>query len=365
VSSRAGIHYWKCDRAAALHGTTRAPQERAGDAVMAALAGVLPPPFGGPGLALRPAGSQGNHLTFIVDHGAAQAFVRVEDGPEGDDYLEVESALLVRLRAAGIAVPAMHYCDAGRQRVPFAFHVLGRVEEPDLNTHFKAGRLEIAAVFAQIGSAIARWQAALPVHGCGPFDIAAWRAGRGFTGLHANAPDYFFLNLDRHLAYLVRHAFLTPAESAEIARLLDAYRPLIADTAPVLVHKDMALWNVMGTPDRVTAFIDWDDACGGDPMDDLSLLACFHDAAALDAALSGYASVRPLPPAHQTRFWLHLVRNLVVKAVIRTGAGYFERDGSLFLNGAGGGAALREFTRTRLRTALAALETGAGLAVLG
>jgi hypothetical protein len=74
---------------------------------------------------------------------------------------------------------------------------------------------------------------------------------------------------------------------------------------------------------------------------------------------------RPLPPAYLTRLWPHLVRNLAVKALIRVGAGYFERDAGLFLHVPGGGAALRDFTRTRLRAGLAAVDTGAGLSVLG
>jgi hypothetical protein len=90
------------------------------------------------------------------------------------------------------------------------------------------------------------------------------------------------------------------------------------------------------------------------------LLGCFHEGAFLTHALEGYQSVRPLPADHVRRFWLHLLRNMLVKAVIRVGAGYFDRTDAFFLVGAGlSGANLRDFTLARLDAALNGL-LGAG-----
>jgi hypothetical protein len=117
--------------------------------------------------------------------------------------------------------------------------------------------------------------------------------------------------------------------------------------------------------DGVAAFIDFDDAISGDTMDDLSLLACFHDGAFLERAFAGYTSVQPLPENYLRRFWLHLLRNLIVKAVIRVGAGYFERDSGFFLISSGSsGASLKRFTEERVATALRGLQEGAGLETL-
>jgi hypothetical protein len=100
-------------------------------------------------------------------------------------------------------------------------------------------------------------------------------------------------------------------------------------------------------------------------MDDLSQLACFHDAAFLQRAFEGYRSIRPLPPEHQRRFWLHLLRNMIVKAVIRVGAGYFERSDRFFLIGSGSsGADLRRFTQERITLALQGLASGADISIL-
>jgi hypothetical protein len=69
-----------------------------------------------------------------------------------------------------------------------------------------------------------------------------------------------------------------------------------------------------------------------------------------------------LPSDHLRRFWLHLLRNLIVKAVIRTGNGLFDRDDGYFLIGSGSsGAALRQFTCERLRLTLHGLREEKGL----
>jgi hypothetical protein len=123
---------------------------------------------------------------------------------------------------------------------------------------------------------------------------------------------------------------------------------------------------VLGGPDRIVAIIDFDDAISGDSMDDLSLLACFHNAQFLSSALDGYQSIRPLPVEYEKRFWLHLLRNMIVKSVIRVGAGYFDRDDGFFLISAGGtGGSLKETTRARLALAVAALDEGWPISRLG
>jgi Ser/Thr protein kinase RdoA (MazF antagonist) len=185
------------------------------------------------------------------------------------------------------------------------------------------------------------------------------------TGCHSNYADYFRLRLAQHLAFLVERQFLPAAQRAEIEQAIVAHRELLQLSQGCLVHKDLALWNILGSPNEITAFIDFDDAISGDPMDDLSLLACFHDAAFLRRAFEGYESVRPLPAEHRRRFWLHLLRNMIVKAVIRTGAGYFERDDGFFLIGAGSsGADLKRFTHARIALALRGLADDADLTIL-
>ncbi len=409
---RQSIYYWKCDRPAAFHGTHERTRDDA--SVMAALSEVLRDAFSGSTVTLRPAASQGNHLTFIVTIDGHERFVRVEDGPESDDYLEVESMVMTAVRGLGVSTPQILAVDASRRVVPFAWQVMEKVPFPDLNQHYKTGCLDLPVVAEKIGAAVATWQG-LPVTGFGPFDPRAlslnpqqdsesragavaglceagperrgeppgpgWKpsgTGRGtaeirhasglaepgysqpldgLQGFHAAYADYFHLNLDRHLCFLRDRGFLSNIEKQAMEAAVSRHHSLLELKTGCLVHKDLALWNILGSETEIAAFIDFDDTIAGDPMDDLSLLACFHEPPIIERALEGYASVRALPEHHERRLALHLLRNMIVKAVIRVGAGYFDRTDGFFLIGTGGsGADLRTFTKERLATALKALQ---------
>jgi hypothetical protein len=56
--------------------------------------------------------------------------------------LAVESAVLDRVREAGVRTPRVFGCDASRSCVPFAWQALARISALDLNHWFKAGTLE-------------------------------------------------------------------------------------------------------------------------------------------------------------------------------------------------------------------------------
>ncbi|MBE2284030.1 MAG: aminoglycoside phosphotransferase family protein [Prosthecobacter sp.] len=351
--NRRDIYYWKCDRTAAFHGTQSRGEA---DANLAAqLEKELCRHFDTKNVVLSPGAGQGNHLTWNAEVDGKPLFVRVENGPEKDAHLAVESALLDRVRAAGVVTPRVFGCDASRIRVSFAWQALERVSVPDLNHWFKQGTLEVPKIAFEIGAAVAKWQA-ITLEGFGVLDEQL----RGYRTTYA---DYFHLRLDDHLRFLTQRGFLANAD--EIRAEIESHRALLQLEHGCLVHKDLALWNILGIRDQIAAFIDFDDSIAGDPMDDLSLLACFHDAAFLRRAFEGYQSVRELPQHHLQRFWLHLLRNMIVKAVIRVGAGYFDRDDGFFLISSGSsGSNLREITLSKLAIALRGLREDSGLDIL-
>lgn len=343
--SRRDIHYWKCDRPAAFHGTQSRQDLSPG--LQAQLHQTLEDRLG-TRVNLRPAHGQGNHLTYFADTSEISMFIRVENGPEQDGHLAVESQILDQMRALGVPTPKVFACDASRSLVPFAWQALERLPFPDLNHWHKQGHLNTSVVAFEIGASVARWQAVRPP-GFGILDDE-------LHGFHPAYADYFHLRLDEHLRFLVERAFLSPDQRREILNEVSTHEALLNLEGGCLVHKDLALWNILGSPDHIAAYIDFDDAISGDPMDDLSLLACFHDAAFLHRAFEGYESIRPLPDHHLRRFWLHLLRNMIVKSVIRVGAGYFDRDDGFFLIGSGSsGTRLRETTLSRLSLALRGL----------
>lgn len=327
-ATRKDIYYWKCDRQSVASARDEAenplPPARLSEAqIIPMLANLLRGHFGA-ALRLEPAGGTGNHRTYRLHSGEQTFFVRVEDGAESDAHLVLESGVLHALAQTPVPVPRVYFTDASRSKVPFAVQVIEYFDCPDLNRSLKNAQLDIDETAREIGRCIALWQA-VPVRGFGPFNPEDYAAGKGLCGYHASYADYFNLQLERHLHLLERHALLTTAQAQGIRSLIASHASLLAipATAAVLVHKDLALWNIMGTQGHIRAFIDWDDAIGGDPCDDLSLLACFHPASAVLAATEGYATVRALPQDFIPRFWLHLLRNMIVKAVIRCQSGYF------------------------------------------
>ncbi len=358
--SRRDIYYWKCDRPAAFHGTAL---RGGGDVDLAALLSeALRTHFGTAQVVVRPGAGQGNHVTFEADIDGRAMFVRVENGPEQDGHLAIESHVVGLVRETGVPVPMVYGCDASRRHVPFAWQALERIDARDLNHWFKAGELDETRVAFDLGNAVARWQS-LRFEGFGTFHKAD---GATLVGHHASYRDYFHTQLARHLTFLLERGFLSADEKAAIERQVVRHDHLLQHAEGCFVHKDLALWNVLGTPDRIVTIIDFDDAISGDAMDDLSLLACFHGADFLGAAIEGYQSMRPLPVEHEKRFWLHLLRNMIVKSVIRVGAGYFDRDDGFFLISAGGtGGSLKETTRARLALAVSALEESSPISRLG
>ncbi len=360
--SREGVYYWKCDRPAAFHGA--GPRAAVQESMHGALRAELCRHFQTGNVELAVGNSQGNHLTWTAEICGLPLFIRVEDGPEGDAHLEVESAVMRRVAEAGVRVPEVHAVDASRTRVPFAWQAIERVPCGDLNQEAKAGRLNVPCVARAIGMAVARWQRIQP-EGFGVFNVARCRRDAGLEGFHRSYEAYFLLNLDRHLEFLKTNGFLGTSELQRVRKTVSRHVDLLRLSGACLVHKDLALWNVLGAADSVEAFIDFDDAVAGDPTDDLSLLGCFHDGDFVSHALDGYRAVRAEPDCFLPRFWLHLLRNMIIKAVIRVGAGYFEKSSDFYLIGrSGSGADLRAFTRSRIDLALEALASGAPLSNL-
>ncbi|MEQ1748288.1 MAG: hypothetical protein ABL974_02615, partial [Prosthecobacter sp.] len=168
--SRRDIYYWKCDRPAAFHGTQSRGEADANLTVQ--LEKELQRHFDTKNVVLSPGAGQGNHLTWNADVDGKPLFIRVENGPEKDGHLAVESALLDRVRDAGVVTPKVFGCDATRSRVSFAWQALERISAPDLNQWFKQGTLEVPKIAFEIGVAVAKWQA-ITLEG---FGVLEWSA---------------------------------------------------------------------------------------------------------------------------------------------------------------------------------------------
>ncbi len=355
MTNRRTIYYWKCDRPSAFHALGEESDKMDIATIGQTLEPILEKYFGRKTAPLQPGGGQGNHITFIAENNYVSRFVRIENGPEGDDFMEIEAHVSSAIRSIGVPGPEVYLADSTRRVVPFAFQVLEYLPYSDLNNLYKQRRLDLIAIGEQIGMNVAKWQQ-IKVSGFGPFDPHALRQQNELIGLHATYRDYFMLNWDRHLDFLVEKKFLQHKEAEDLRMVvLDCGNYLEVEQG-CLVHKDLALWNILGEGHKVRAFIDWDDTISGDVADDISLLACFHSSDMLESVIAGYKKISALPANFLPRFWLHLIRNMVVKAVIRVGANYFDRQSDFFLiNSGSDGENLRQFTRQRIETAFQGL----------
>jgi len=359
---RREVYYWKCDRPSIMENSGCRSMERKN--LEERLKQVVGEKLGLSEIELKPGVGQGNHLTYTCRTPDKDLFIRVENGPEGDCFMDIETAIISRVGEQGVPVPHVYAADASRVDVPFAWQILEKIPCKDLASLGKTeplAELEFATV---IGAEVAKWQR-VKISGYGPFSIESWRRRGVLDGLHAPYRDYFYLQLPRHLKILRDKDLLSHADSEKINSLFREFEDLLHLESPCLVHKDLAFWNILGEPGKIHAFIDWEDAIGGDPMDDFSLLGCFHSGNFIMEALRGYRSEEPLPPDYIPRFWLHLLRNMIMKAVIRVISGFFEKHDDFFLIAKGSsGHDLREFTCRRIITAMEGLETQAKIETL-
>ncbi len=357
--SREAIHYWKCDRDSAFHGIHERSEITLSESELKA---ALEDSLGRKISSMEYQNSPGNHLIWRVgvesDSAHPEYLVRVEDGPEGDGYLAVESFLLDKVRGEGVPTPRVIACDSSRKRSAYAWQLLQNIVYPNLQFWNTKGELSLHQIAPSIGEAIAKWQQ-VPVAGFGPFQPEFVHERATLKGYHNSYSGYFNLNLGRHLKALREGDFIDEVEESKIIDVIESRHDLLNLKQGCLVHKDLALWNILGPSDGVAAYIDWDDAIAGDPMDDVSLIACFHGADTVARVLEGYGRIQPLPSDYEARVWLHFLRNMIIKSVIRVGASYFDKDLDFFLIGSkSSGEDFKTETKTRLHNAVEGLEQG-------
>ncbi|GAB2605760.1 aminoglycoside phosphotransferase family protein [Spirosoma areae] len=364
MSNRETIYYWKCDRQSVLQpfrNTTKGGQEVD---INSSVSTVLNKVFGSVPYSFRPLNSQGNHITYMIQSAGETFLLRIENGPEGDKYMEIETLILDIVRSVGVPTPKVYEFDVSRRNAPFSYQIMEYIHAKDLNILWKNEKIDLKDFGFTIGSYIAKWQQIQP-SGFGLFNQEILSIENSLIGLHRTYQDYFMLNWNKHLDYLLKSTFITKADHHEINYLVEVHMSSLQLAKGVLVHKDLALWNILGTESTVKSFIDWDDAISGDPTDDISLLACFHSSEFIDNVLMGYKFVKDLPENFLIRFWLHLLRNMIVKAVIRIHFGYFNRDQSFFLVGRGeSGESLKSSTKRRIKLACEGLKHKATISSL-
>jgi len=354
---REDIYYWKCDNPTSLeekqasYFRSKYDQPELANLVQAACTQAL----GSAPDTVTALRVDGNHLAFSVACGGRSLLFRADDGAGDDDYLLAEGALMALARGAGVPVPEVFCTDVSRRYCPWRFHLVAFCGDPSLNHLERDGQLDTAAIATDLGRLLRRLHR-VQLDGFGFINTALLAADGTVRGLDRCYADYFGKRLDDHLGYLAHHGLLSSEDNGRVVAAFAASAPLLELSGGVLVHRDAAYWNLLGTPRRITALVDWDDAVSGDPTDDLGMLSCFHDDAFMDRLLAAYLDGAPPPAAFRARIGLHWLRNMLWKAKLRHALGYFEQGREFFLNAPGADGTLRERTLAGLHRALNRLE---------
>lgn len=353
MSMRTDIYYWKCDCPGSLsqkqasYFKEKYDRTDLADTVRRACRACL----GSEPDDLEPLRADGNHIAFTFTRSGRKYFFRADDGAGDDDYMLAESALMRLAAQGGVPVPEVFHTDVSRSASPFRFQLMECRPEPCLDTYHKQGVLDLAAVGTQLGACL-RSLHAIRIDGFGFIDTQLLARTGELRGLDLTYAGYFHKRLDDHLDYLEQHALLSGGAVEEVRRLFERHASRLRRSQAVLTHRDMALWNVLGEPGRITAIIDWDDAVGGDPADDIGILRCFYDDDFMGPVLRGYWGAEKPDYDFECRVWLHLLRNMLWKTKLRHALGYFDKGSGFFLNIPGVRKPLREATLERLNSAL-------------
>ena len=344
---RTDVYYWKCDNPLPIEQKRLYNDKYAQADITDTVTAIAHDFLSEPPDTVRPTGSAGNHYAYLIDHAGGTYFFRSDDGKLDDDYMLAEEAAMALATAHEVPVPKVFACDVTMSRYPVRYQILEYLPYPDLNKHDQADRLDRVNVARQVGTILARLHH-IELEGFGFWNTQMLATSGTIRGLDASARDYFFKCLDTHLRYLRDVEFLTADQVTEIEALVQRHDSLLNIEKGSMLHKDMAFWNLVGSPTQVMAVVDWDDVVIGDPVDDLSIIRCFYDDDVWLPLLDSYRKLRPLRDDFDARLALYLTRNMLWKSMIRHYMGYFDMTGNFFILNRESAGGLEAATRKRL-----------------
>lgn len=344
---RTDIYYWKCDNPLTVEQKRVYNDKYSLADISDMVYNIAENYFGIKPQSVKSNESRGNHYTYIITFNDRKIFFRADDGQMDDDYLDAENAVMNVVKQNGIPVPEIYYVDTSMLKYPVRYQLMEMIEGKPLNIFHQEGAIDKTSIGRQVGRYMAMLHR-IHLKGFGFINTEVLKKSNQMTGIDKSHQDYFYKKYDYHLKYLVDQKFITSEKAKEIERLISLNIKYIDIDEGSLVHKDLAFWNMIGTPNCLKAIVDWDDVIIGDPVDDIAITRCFYNEDIFNPIIEGYCEISPLPENFYPKLWIYLIRNMIWKAVIRIFMNYFEIKDDLFILHNDHKGSLRQFTLERL-----------------
>jgi len=262
--------------------------------------------------------SLGNINSVRVGALASGKGVVIRCHPRGvrNGYFYVEA--LVAQKALDIGLPAyrtlaIHDMQSADD---FSFQVCEKVEGVSMAFWVRDHAEDEAKLTFDIGVKMARLHK-IQVDGFGPFDNAKAKQGV-LAGLHPTYAKAVRAGLAFNLEELVKREILTQVQADAVDKLLQEDNPLLACKQAVLIHNDMADWNVVTNGKEIVGLLDWDESVAGDPVTDIACWSTFFPPERLNGMLKGYWSATEKPADFDEKFELLRLRYVISKMTLRT-----------------------------------------------
>lgn len=150
------------------------------------------------------------------------------------------------------------------------------------------------------------------VDGYGFFDNKIAGERNVLIGIHDSYRDHCLAGLDSNLKTIVEGQYIDQKQANNISQLLES-SDLIDCEQPVLIHNDLADWNIMLDDKNNCYAIDWDECHGGDPIADIACWSLFFPQNRLSMLIDGYKDVRELPYGYLDKLHIYKLRYVVSK----------------------------------------------------
>ncbi|MEK7543553.1 MAG: aminoglycoside phosphotransferase family protein [Patescibacteria group bacterium] len=256
-----------------------------------------------------------NTVVPVILKSGREIVIRMHPPEVKNGYFWVESVATNLARAAGVPTYTCLVVDDTRKRVPFDYMIMTRESGKPMQDFWPLSSDLEEQLVIQTGRYAARIHTMTP-KGFGFFrnDIAK-NEGR-LVGQYNNLSEHVRAGLEEDLGYLQDSETITPRQRKIIEAVFAKHEDLLTINNPVVIHNDIADWNILTDGKEITAMMDWDECVGGDPIMELAAYSLFFGEPRMSWFVRGYEEVRKLGDWKE-KFELFKLRYLVSKLHLR------------------------------------------------